>query len=378
MTTYLVNHLRIPNGVPSPQGLEYLERVGGTFLPYEGEWLVLDAQVEVLEGARPGSVVLMEFPDMATAKKWYFSSEYQEIVHLRTDSTISDLILMDPVDAVVDHQTPDRHVLGVVYATTTALVFVPKTLTEPGLLPGGATPHGILENVLGSAVPAFIVTALVSGKAGVGDLARRSFGWRVPLRWYAISLLGPPLILLIAIAILYGLAPLRALAQNWVLLFTAFLPALAIMIVLNNVAEEIGWTGFVFARFQDRHGPLRAALVTTVFFWLFHVPSFYVETRSWATTALALGIFLLPHLGSRVITGWLYNSAGFSVLIAGLFHSMHNAIVNPTGLVAVVGLPQFEVLVIMAGIVVLAAAIIAIATRGRLGLKRSSAAGAAT
>jgi hypothetical protein len=146
------------------------------------------------------------------------------------------------------------------------------------------------------------------------------------------------------------------------LLFAAFVPALAIMILLNNVAEEIGWTGFVFARFQHRHGPLRAALLTTVFFWLFHVPSFYVETRSWATTALALGIFLLPHLGSRVITGWLYNSAGSSVLIAGSFPSMHNAIVNTTGLVAVVALPQFEVLVIMAGIVVLAAAIIVVAT----------------
>jgi hypothetical protein len=44
------------------------------------------------------------------------------------------------------------------------------------------------------------------------------------------------------------------------------------------------------------------------------------------------------------------------VLIAGLFHSMHNAIVNSTGLVLVVGLPQFEVLLIMAGIVVLAGA----------------------
>jgi hypothetical protein len=44
-----------------------------------------------------------------------------------------------------------------VYATTTALVFVPKGLTEPGLLPGGATLHGVLENVLGSAVPAFFV-----------------------------------------------------------------------------------------------------------------------------------------------------------------------------------------------------------------------------
>jgi membrane protease YdiL (CAAX protease family) len=192
----------------------------------------------------------------------------------------------------------------------------------------------------------------------------------VPLRWYLISLLAPLLTFLIAVTILYGLAPLRALGQNWLLLFTAFLPALTVMILLNNVAEEIGWTGFVFARFQDRHGPLRAALLTGVFFWLFHVPSFYVETRSWATTALVLGIFLLPHLGSRLITGWLYNGAGSSVLIAGLFHAMHNAIVNSTGLVAVVALPQFEVLVIMGGIVVLAAATIAIATRGRLGLKR--------
>jgi hypothetical protein len=64
--------------------------------------------------------------------------------------------------------------------------------------------------------------------------------WRIPLRWYLISLLVPLLILLIAITILYGLGPLRALAQNWVLLFTAFLPALAIMTLLNNVAEEIG------------------------------------------------------------------------------------------------------------------------------------------
>jgi membrane protease YdiL (CAAX protease family) len=155
--------------------------------------------------------------------------------------------------------------LVLVYATTTALVFVPKALTEPGFLPGGATPHGVLENVLGSAVPAFIVTAVVSGKAGVRDLAWRSFRWRVPLRWYLISLLAPLLILLIAVTILYGFAPLRALAQNWLQLITAFLPALVIMILLNNVAEEIGWTGFVFARFQDRHGPLRAALLTTVF-----------------------------------------------------------------------------------------------------------------
>jgi membrane protease YdiL (CAAX protease family) len=122
--------------------------------------------------------------------------------------------------------------------------------------------------------------AFVSRRAGVRDLARRSFKWRVPLRWYAISLLGPPLILLLAVTALHGLAPLRALAQNWSLIFTLFLQTLVITILLNNVAEEIGWTAFTFAGLQDRHGPLRAALLTTVFFWLYHVPSFYVETRS--------------------------------------------------------------------------------------------------
>jgi uncharacterized protein (DUF1330 family) len=78
MSAYLINHLRIPNGVPSSAGLEYLERVEATFVPYGGRWLALDTQVEVLEGAWPGSVVLMEFPDLDAARKWYFSPEYRE------------------------------------------------------------------------------------------------------------------------------------------------------------------------------------------------------------------------------------------------------------------------------------------------------------
>jgi membrane protease YdiL (CAAX protease family) len=44
------------------------------------------------------------------------------------------------------------------------------------------------------------------------------------------------------------------------------------MVVLNSVAEEAGWTGFLFSQLQNRHGPLRAALLTTVFFWLYHLP----------------------------------------------------------------------------------------------------------
>ncbi|MEV6649867.1 DUF1330 domain-containing protein [Streptomyces sp. NPDC051219] len=66
MSTYLINHLRIPGGVPK-----------------EGGWL--------------GSAVLIEFPDMAKGKEWYNSPEYQQIPSLRTDHTISDLILVEGV-----------------------------------------------------------------------------------------------------------------------------------------------------------------------------------------------------------------------------------------------------------------------------------------
>jgi membrane protease YdiL (CAAX protease family) len=258
--------------------------------------------------------------------------------------------------------------LVLVYGIIAGLAVV-SALTGPGLLPGGATLHGLLENILGAAVPAFVVTAIVSGRDGVRDLARRCLRWRVPVRWYAIALLAPPAVLLASVTALYGLAPLRAPVEHWPLLLTSFLPTLVVMVVFNSVAEEAGWTGFLFARLQERHGPLRAAAVTTVFFWLYHVPGFLVDTGSWVLTAALMGFLLLPHLASRLVVGWLYNATGASVLIAGLFHAMHNAMVNPTGLgVAVLGLPQEEVLAVLAGLVVLAGVAVAAATRGRLGL----------
>ncbi|GAA3481849.1 MULTISPECIES: DUF1330 domain-containing protein [Streptomyces] len=98
MSTYLVNHLRIP-GVPEEENLAYLEQVEATTAHYGGKWLAIDGEVQVLEGAWPGSVVLIEFPDMETAQAWYNSPEYQKIIHLRTDRTVSDLVLVDGVSS---------------------------------------------------------------------------------------------------------------------------------------------------------------------------------------------------------------------------------------------------------------------------------------
>jgi membrane protease YdiL (CAAX protease family) len=140
------------------------------------------------------------------------------------------------------------------------------------------------------------------------------------------------------------------------------------MILFNNVAEEAGWTGFVFARLQDRHGPLRAALITTVFFWLWHLPTFVVDTDSWVLAGVLMGFLLLPHLASRFIVGWLYNGTGASVLIAGLFHATFNSTINSTGFaLAVLKLPSEEAFTVLNAMVVLAGVVVALATKGRLG-----------
>jgi uncharacterized protein (DUF1330 family) len=94
MKTYLINHLRIPGDTPNDAGLTYLESVEATAKPYGGVWLAQGA-ADVVEGAWPGSVVLMEFPNREAATAWYASEEYQAIRPLRVNNAISDLVLID-------------------------------------------------------------------------------------------------------------------------------------------------------------------------------------------------------------------------------------------------------------------------------------------
>jgi len=94
MKTYLINHLRIPGDVPNAAGLDYLDQVEATVAPYGGRWLA-QGPADIIEGAWPGAVVLMEFPNRDAATAWYNSPEYTAIRPLRINNAISDLVLID-------------------------------------------------------------------------------------------------------------------------------------------------------------------------------------------------------------------------------------------------------------------------------------------
>lgn len=258
--------------------------------------------------------------------------------------------------------------LLLLYTATYGLALVPA-LTVPKPLPNEGHLYGVLSSAVGCLGSALVVTAAAGGRSAVRDLAGRCLRWHVALRWYAVALLGLPAVTLVVATVLYGSGPLVALIENWPSLFTSYLLTLALMIVLYNLTEECGFTGFLFARLQDQHGPMRAALLTTVCFWCFHLPTFVIDTGSWALAAITMGVVLLPHLASRLIVGWLYNASGASVLIAGLFHATFNATINPGGFaVEVLDLPRGDAFVLLMGIAVIAGAVVAVMTRGQLGL----------
>ncbi len=83
--------------------LEYLERIQPTLDPFGGRFVVHGPTVEVRSRAAwPGSVVIIEFPDLAEARGWYESPAYQAILPLRTTHIDGDTIIVEGVASDYD------------------------------------------------------------------------------------------------------------------------------------------------------------------------------------------------------------------------------------------------------------------------------------
>jgi len=80
-----------------PPVVEYLERIDATLAPYDGHFVVHGGEQTLLEGANPGPLVVIEFPDLDRARAWYASPAYQAILPLRTENSSSTVVLAEGV-----------------------------------------------------------------------------------------------------------------------------------------------------------------------------------------------------------------------------------------------------------------------------------------
>lgn len=249
-----------------------------------------------------------------------------------------------------------------------AIVFVPLAAEATSGVQLPSSPFLIAGALLGLLLPALVITRITDGPDGLRALRDRMMRFALHPGWYALVVLGVPLLSVAAIAAAAGWTSTSGLSTLWA--FALEPVHLVVVFITVNWAEETAWMGFVQARLQGRHGPVRAAMLTGPIFAFGHISQLIEASLSATLTLLALMIAIcIPF---RALLAWVYNRTG-SIALVGLLHASANA--TAAGSIAGTGLldrlypdaghggaviPMLAVL----GLVVL------LATRGGLGTTR--------
>ena len=132
--------------------------------------------------------------------------------------------------------------LAVVLSTQAQLVHGAHVVPHALALPTAVVDVLLFVGAYGPALAAGVVTATESGRAGVRALLGQVLRWRVGLGWYAAALLGPNLVVLLAVI---GSALSRGQAPTQWLLVPA--PFYFVLLALGPWGEEIVLAGLCVA-----------------------------------------------------------------------------------------------------------------------------------
>jgi membrane protease YdiL (CAAX protease family) len=211
-------------------------------------------------------------------------------------------------------------------------------LVAPGGIPGEPEdvarlfPFTLAALFAGPSVAGVVMTALVSGRAGLRELLARLGRWRVgAARWAAALLTGPVLVA----AVLSGLS---LYSPDFVPgLFTTedkvglLIFGLGWGLVGGGLLEELGWTGFAVPALRRRYGALTTGLIVGLLWGTWHVPIAVWASRGLAGEASLTGFiagflafYFVALPAYRVLMVWFYDHTA-SLLVAMLMHAVFSA-----------------------------------------------------
>jgi membrane protease YdiL (CAAX protease family) len=189
------------------------------------------------------------------------------------------------------------------------------------------TPSPYLHYIggFGPMLAAMIMTLLISGQAGLKELAGRMFQWRIGLKWLAIVILGMPVLFVISLALIgvaTGSFPDPKYFEQYEIPGLPFIGIWVMYVVCYGWGEETGWRGFALPRLQGRWNALQSALLLSVVWAGWHLMDFFqrqtfIELGAFGTFGWFMGLVC----GSILFT-WLYNSTKGSVFAVALMHGI--------------------------------------------------------
>ncbi len=83
---------------------DYADKVMPMVERFGGKYVAVDKTPDVRDGEWPfARTVMMAFPNIAAARSWYDSSEYQEIIPIRKRAIDANIVMVrDPEEAGID------------------------------------------------------------------------------------------------------------------------------------------------------------------------------------------------------------------------------------------------------------------------------------
>ncbi len=217
--------------------------------------------------------------------------------------------MMSPLSSVVK-----SHPIVTFFVLAYAFSWWPWPLYALGLAPGYIIGFGPF-------LAALVMLALTRGKVGMIELLKRMVRWRVGVQWYAVALLLPVGVTLVATAanvfLLGAQPPSSAELGAW----PNLIPTYFLLLLIPGIGgawEEPGWRGYALPNLQVGRSALLASLILGVVWAFWHLP-LYVIGQLPPNDPLIVVVW-------TVVFTWLYNNTNGSVLLAMLMHNMNNII----------------------------------------------------
>jgi uncharacterized protein (DUF1330 family) len=93
MPAYLVARIAVHDNAGFA---DYRDQVTPVIAAHGGRYVVRGGAVETLEGDAPtGRLVIVEFPSMDAARRFYHSADYAPVLQLRLASAASEVVLVE-------------------------------------------------------------------------------------------------------------------------------------------------------------------------------------------------------------------------------------------------------------------------------------------
>jgi len=257
----------------------------------------------------------------------------------------------------------------VVAVTISWIVVLVHVIPEPNL---PTTWVSVVFITSGPFLSAFLMQALINGRAGVLHLLKRMVRLRVNCVWYLVARIGIPLFLVAGTMLLPGaIAGMNLAGPDWLAYLWQFPLVLA---VGGPLLEEPGWRGFALPRLESKFGywgPLVGTLILGVIWAAWHFPQYMMP--EWAAqnggfSIPSMLIYIAGVIPIAVILSWVYNVTRGSIFMVIIAHTS----INTFGGIVILSLMPVGTDTLLFGIIGFGvpALVIILATRGRLGFDR--------